>query len=166
MLLQELLAKFGFSYEFAGDIALFLIFIMISIGFGLFIGRFKLVNVLINIYISIAILSVIPEVILGFHDNANIFLFFIMILILSLADNNLFDIHISGSGNSFFWRLFLMSFFEMGLIFSVVISMLPKKLMLEYVTPEAYSFFASEYAGLLWMIVPLIFLVFINKNQK
>ncbi|MFC1608685.1 hypothetical protein ACFL3M_00705 [Patescibacteria group bacterium] len=166
MFLQELLEKFGFSASFAGDVALVFLFAAFSVAFGLLVGRFKLINVLINVYIAIAILGVIPVDILSFHSSSNIILFAIIILMLNLVDNHLFDIHISGTGNSFFWRLFVMSFFEMGLIFSTVLAMLPVKFVLSYISVDAYGYFTEPYARLFWMIIPLVFLIFINKKQK
>ncbi|MFC1644759.1 hypothetical protein ACFL08_01900 [Patescibacteria group bacterium] len=166
MFLQELLEKFGFSASFAGDIAFVFAFAVFSIAFGLVIGRFKLINVLINIYIAIAILGAIPGELLTFHSSSNIIIFAAIIIMLNLVDNHLFDIHISGTGNSFFWRLFVMSFFEMGLIFSTVLTMLPGKFVLKYISYEAYGYFTDPYARLFWMVIPLIFLIFINKKQK
>lgn len=166
MFLQDLLEKIGFSTSFSGDVALVVLFAVFSVAFGLLIGRFKLINVLINIYIAIAILGVIPAEILSFHNSSNIILFAIIILMLNLVDNHLFDIHISGSGNSFFWRLFVMSFFEMGLIFSTVLAMLPAKFILKYISVDAYGVFTDPYARLFWMVIPLVFLIFINKKDK
>lgn len=164
--MNSIFLKMGFSDKLAGDISLFLVLVAISVAFGMFVGRFRLINILINIYIALAILSVIPENLLKFHENSEPFLFLLIVVLLTLIGDYLFDIHISSSGSGFFWRLVVMSFLEMGLIFSVVISLMPQDKLLEYVSQNAYQYFASPAAKTFWIIIPLTFLFFINKRAK
>lgn len=163
---KSLLISMGFPATMSGDILFLLTFVLISVVFGMLIGRFRLVNVLINIYIAIAILTVIPSEIMSVHSAASFVLFALIVLALTVVDSHLFDIHFSGSGTSFFWRLFLMSFFEMGLIFSVLLSLWPESVVLTHISSKVYICFASQVARIFWMITPLIFLFFINRNRK
>lgn len=162
---QDLFTKIGLAESLAGDISFLIFFVFVSVAFGMFIGRFRLINVLINIYIAIAILTVIPKEILESISLVALFVFIISVIILTIIDSHLFDIHIVGSRGSFFWRLFVMSFFEIGLIFSVLISLWGSKIMLDYVSPDIYNAFASSYARIFWMLAPLFVLVFINKKE-
>jgi len=164
--MENFLLKIGVSVQWADEIALFLILAGVSVAFGFFMGRFRLVNVLISIYIAIALLSVLPKEFLKFNQHADVFLFLIFVIGLTLADSALFDIHISGSGAYFFWRLFVMSFLEIGLIFSILTTLLPRKEVLEYISADAYNYFASSYAQFLWMVIPLLFVFFINKKLR
>lgn len=163
---QDILVKFGLTENLAGDISFLIVFLFISIAFGMFVGRYRLINVLINVYIAIAVLTVIPKEVLEPVSLAALFVFVATVIILTMIDSHLFDIHISGSGGSFFWRLFVMSFFEAGLIFSVMISSWGSKTMLKYISSDVYELFASPYARIFWMLVPLIVLFFINKKEN
>lgn len=163
---QGLFVKFGLPDNLAGDVSFLIFFLIISIAFGMFVGRFRLINVLINVYIAIAILTVIPKEILSPVSLAALFVFVASVIVLTMIDSHLFDIHISGSGGSFFWRLFVMSFFEAGLIFSVLISFWGKQTMLEYISSDIYNIFASPYARVFWMLSPLFVLFFINKKES
>lgn len=163
---QALFVKFGLPAGLAGDFSFLIFFFLISIVFGMLIGRFRLINVLINVYIAVAILTVIPYEILKPNSIATLFVFLITVLILTLIDSHLFDIHISGSGGSFFWRLFVMSFFEAGLIFSVLISFWGIKTVTNYFSADIYNLFASDYSRVFWMVAPLFVLFFINKKEK
>lgn len=163
---QDLFMKFGLAENLAGDISFLIFFLLVSIGFGMFIGRYRLINVLINAYIAIAILTVIPMEILDPTSLAALFVFVAAVIVLTMIDSHLFDIHISGSGGSFFWRLFVMSFFEAGLIFSVLISFWGRETMLKYISADIYNLFASPYARIFWMLAPLFILFFINKKEK
>ncbi|MDX9913222.1 MAG: hypothetical protein RBS77_01430 [Candidatus Moranbacteria bacterium] len=164
--LEDLFIKFGLSKILAGDISFLIFFILISVGFGMFIGRFRLINVLINVYIAIAILTVMPKEIFSPYSLAALFFFVVAVIVLTMIDSHLFDIHISGSGGSFFWRLFVMSFFEAGLIFSVLISFWDKTMLLKFISIDIYNLFVSQYARIFWMMAPLAVLFFINKKEK
>ncbi|MDD3497958.1 MAG: hypothetical protein PHH24_00425 [Candidatus Moranbacteria bacterium] len=162
---QDILMKLGLPENLAGDISFLALFFLVSIAFGMFLGRFRLINVLINTYIALAILTVIPKDILDPVSLAAFFAFVTAIIVLTMIDSHLFDIHISGSGGSFFWRLFVMSFFEVGLIFSILISFLEKDSMLKLISSDIYNIFASPYARIFWMLAPLFVLFFINKKE-
>jgi len=163
---QSLFMRFGLPNGLAGDISFLIFFFLISVVFGMLIGRFRLINVLINVYIAIAILTVIPQEILRPYSVATLFVFIITVIALTMVDSHLFDIHIAGSGGSFFWRLFVMSFFEAGLIFSVLISFWGIKIASNYFSSDIYNLFASAYARIFWMLAPLFVLFFINKKEK
>ncbi|HFC36372.1 MAG TPA: hypothetical protein ENJ49_01725, partial [Candidatus Moranbacteria bacterium] len=143
--------RFGLPVNLAGEASFLVLFFLISVIFGMLIGRFRLINVLINIYIAIAILTVIPQEIVRPYSLATLFVFIITIIALTMVDSHLFDIHIAGSGGSFFWRLFVMSFFEAGLIFSVLLSFWGIKIATDYFSEDIYGLFASAYARIFWM---------------
>jgi len=164
--LNSIFLKMGISDKLAGDMSLFLILVAISLMFGMFVGRFRLANILINVYIAAAILMVIPESFLNLYANSNLLLFMLLLTVLTIIGDSLFDIHIPSSGSGFFGRLVVMSFLEVGLIFSVIISMVPSDKLLEYVSQNMYQYFASPSARIFWMTAPLVFLFFINKRSK
>lgn len=164
--LEDLFLKLGLSGILAKDISFLIFFLLVSIAFGMFVGRFRLINVLINVYIAIAILTVMPKEIFSPYSLAALFFFVVAVIVLTMIDSHLFDIHISGSGGSFFWRLFVMSFFEAGLIFSVFISFWEKESLLKIISPDIYNLFVSQPARIFWMLAPLFILFFINKKEK
>lgn len=164
--LNSIFLKMGVSDKLAGDMSLFLVLAAVSLMFGMFVGRFRLANILINVYIAVVILTVIPENFLSFHPNSNLLLFLLLLTALTILGDNLFDIHIPISRSGFFGRLVVMSFLEVGLIFSVIISMIPLDELLKYVSQSMYQYFASSPAKFFWMVAPLAFLFFINKKSK
>ena len=158
-----LLGKIGISPALTQDISLLLIVAVFSIVFGMFIGRYKLITILINIYVSFAITQVVPDK--YFSDYLYELTFFLLgIVILTISSRQLFEIYISGSGSGFLWRVFAMSFLEIIFLLSIVLSIVPKKMALEFVSPTAFEYMTGDNARLIWMIVPLIFMVFIHKR--
>ncbi|EKE21454.1 MAG: hypothetical protein ACD_7C00238G0006 [uncultured bacterium] len=164
--LEDLFMKFGLPDILARDISFVIFFLLVSVAFGMLIGRFRLINVLINVYIAIAVLTVMPKDIFLPHSIVALLFFVVAVIVLTMVDSHLFDIHISGSGGSFFWRLFVMSFFEAGLIFSVLISFWDKTTLLKFISIDIYNLYVSEYARIFWMLAPLFILFFINKKEK
>jgi len=150
----------------AGDMSLLFLFIGMSLAFGFVFGRWKLINILINVYIALAFVGVIPRemFITSVYMKAGIFI--IILVLLTAIDKRLFDLHISNVGSDFFWRLFVMSILVTGMVVSVILSFLPQKIALGYISATAFGYFASPTALIFWMIVPLLSLLFINNRLK
>ena len=150
----------------AGDLSLLLIFFGLSLALGFILGRWKLVNILINIYIVVALISILPRELIVFSPYAKVGIFLSLLLFLSVIDDRLFDVHITNAGTDFFWRLFVMSILVTGMLVSVTLAFLPKAMALTYISQTAYSYFASPFALIFWMVIPLFSLLFINNRLK
>ena len=165
MKLENIFHSLGLSVSVAEFVTLALVFMAITIVFWLIIGRFRLHIVLINIYISFALVQALPADIIGSNKNLPVLLFLILTILLTLIGRYTFDIHLSGSGLAY-WQIFVMSFLEVGLILSILISFFGSKELLKYVSKDALFYFSSPWAKFLWLSLPLAFLIFINKRSK
>ena len=165
MQLDKLFSNFGLASSAAELVTLILVLLVLSTLFWLLVGRFRLHNFLINMYISLAILQVIPKDVMAFSKNSSILVFLISVVLLTLLNKYLFDIHQSGSGLAL-WQVFVMSFFEVVLLLSIVISFLPAKEVTLYISKNFLSYFIDPLWRLVWMIAPLAFLVFVRKREK
>lgn len=145
------------------DVILILFIALVSFVFGATMGRRKLVSVLLNIYISAAILSVIPE---GFLDAyvQKLAVFLILVIGLTFIGKKLFDFRLDGSGSSFLWRVFTMSFLEVVLFLSIILSIVPQKESLAYISSTSYHYLTDDSFRLVWMVLPLAFMIFIHKK--
>jgi len=165
MQLDKVFMKFGLASSVAELVTLVLVLLVLSTIFWLLIGRFRLHNFLINIYISLAIMSVVPADIMTFSKNASVLVFLMCVVLLTLLNEYLFDIHQSGSGMAL-WQVFLMSFFEVVLLLSILIDSLPIKDVTMYISKNSLNYFIDPWWKLIWMVLPLAFLVFVRKRQK
>ncbi|MEI7621035.1 MAG: hypothetical protein WCJ51_00705 [Candidatus Moraniibacteriota bacterium] len=164
MQLEELFRGFGLSVFMAEFITLFLVLLVISIIFWLAVGRFKLHSALCNIYLSFALVQVLPAQMMEFGKNIPALAFLILLVALTLLGKFTFDIHLSGSGLSY-WKVFLMSFLEVGAIFSILIGFISDKELLRYISKDALFYFSSPWAKFAWLALPLLFLIYINKSE-
>lgn len=153
-------------FTIAGDISLILIFIAVSLAFGLYLGRSQLVSIVMFTYIDAALLSVFPADMFAFSIYGKVGVFLGLLLFLYFTGDYLLDIHISGSSSDFFWRIVLMSFLAVGMITSILLSMLPKVDVLKYLSVTSSGYFISQNARIAWMVLPILFLLFINKRLR
>ena len=73
-----LLSKIGLSTSLSQDVTLVLLIALISFIFGMVLGKHKLMSVLVNIYVSFAVISVVPKEIFTQTDYK--FIAFIILL--------------------------------------------------------------------------------------
>ncbi|MEI7890952.1 MAG: hypothetical protein WCI36_03190 [bacterium] len=165
MQLDKLFLKFGLASSAAELVTLLLVLLVFSTIFWLLIGRFRLHNFLINIYISFALLKTVPKDVMSFSPNSSILVFLILLVLLTLMNKYLFDIHQSGSGMAI-WQIFLMSFFEVVLLLSIFVSFLPVKEVSKYISKNSLGYFVDPWWAFAWMVVPLAFLIFVKKREK
>lgn len=162
----DFFTAFDLPKNIAGDVSLLLLFIGMSLVFGFVFGRWKLINILINVYIALAFVGVLPESLFTGSSYLKAGTFIILLIILTAIDKRLFDLHISNAGTDLFWRLIVMSLLVTGMVVSVTLSFLPKVIALGFISPLAYGYFASSGALIFWMVAPLLSLLFINNRLK
>ncbi len=150
----------------AGDLSLIALFVGVSLLVGFIFGRWKLVNILINVYIAVALVGVMPESWFILSVYAKAIVFITLLIALTMFDARLFDIHITSAGTDFFWRFLVTSFLVTGSVLSSIFSFLPKSVALSWVTPDLYFYIASPGALLFWLVVPILALFFINTRLR
>lgn len=148
--------------EFSGILVILLI---LSVGFWFLIGRFKLHNLLINIYISFAIMQVVSKETASLGIFAPLIIFMGLVIFLTAIDSNIFEIHLSGSGLRI-WQVIILSFLEAGLLFSIISSLLPQKQLLRFVSSESIGYFILPWASIFWIVAPIVFLILISGKRK
>lgn len=165
MQLDKIFLGLGFTKSTTELVTLLFVMVAISALFWVLIGRFRLHNFLINTYIAFALLTVLPDTILTGSKYLQVVVFFIFLVVLTLMNRFLFDIHQSGSGLAL-WQVFVMSFLEVGLILSIILALIPVKEALVYLSKDALFYFISAWARIVWMALPLLFLIFANKQNR
>ena len=163
MNLSQVFAQLGFSQKTTLDLTLLLVLAFVSFVFSMLIGRYRLITVLNNIYVAIAVLGAVSVKLLPDYFN-RLLLFFGIIVILTILGKKMFEIPISGGGKGFLWRVFVMSFLEIMLVLSTILAIVSKKIALGYVSPNAYDYLVLNNAPLIWMLLPLVFLFLIHKK--
>ena len=165
MQLEKIFRSLGLSSSLAEIVTVFLVMLAIAIIFWLVIGKKRLHNSVMNIYLAFTLVQVLPAEIVGVNKNLPVLMFLILMVLLTLIGKYTFDIGLSGSGLTY-WQILLMSFLEVGAIFSILISYIGDKELLKYVSKDALFYFSSPWAKFLWLTLPLLFLIYINKSDE
>ncbi len=156
-----LLSKIGISQNFVQDFTLLLVIVILTIGLAFLIGRHRLIQMLISTYVALALLSAFPEKYLSDYSFELVF-FFVALVLVTISSKKIFGIYISGA--EFMWRIFVVSFLEVVLMLSIVFTITPKKIALEYISPNAYDYLVSSEFHFLWLFLPLLFVYLIRKR--
>ncbi len=164
MQLEKIFRSFGLSASLAELVTVFLVMLAIAVVLWLVVGKKRLHNSVMNIYLSFALVQVLPVNLISTNKNLSVLIFLILLVVLTLFGNYTFDIGLSGSGLAY-WQIFLMSFFEVGAVFSITASFLGDKQLLQYVSKDALFYFTSPWAKFIWLALPLLFLIYINKSN-
>ena len=159
-----LLSNLGVPANLTQDIMLLLFVALASFIYGTLIGRWRLMTVLINIYVAFAVVMVIPAEIVADY-NLKLLIFFVLIVVMTFFNKRFFDISFSGSGTNYMLRVFAMSFLEIALVLSIAFSMVPKKVALGYLSLNAYTYLIAGYAPLIWMALPLVYMFFMYRKM-
>jgi len=159
-----ILSNLGVPTNLTQDIMLLLFVALASFIYGTLIGRWRLMTVLINIYVAFAVVTVIPTSLIADY-NLKLLIFFILIIGMTFFNKRFFDISFSGSGTNYMLRVFAMSFLEIALVLSIAFSMVPRKVALGYLSINAYTYLLTGYAPLIWMALPLVYMFFMYRKM-
>lgn len=162
MQLDKIFLNLGMAKNVAELVTLLLVLLAVSAVFWLVVGRFRLHNFLINIYISFALVQIIPKDAMSMKESSLV-IFAVLLVFLTLVDKYLFDIHQYGSGLSI-WQVLVMSFLEVVLLLSIIFSFLASKDILQYISKDSLAYFIDPWWRVAWMALPLVFLGFVKKR--
>jgi hypothetical protein len=152
--------------KLAGDFSFLLFFVAIAVGAGFFFGRTKLLSIMIDVYIARALVAVVPSDWIASVAYSETILFLLIFGFLFLVDQRLFDLHISGRGADFFWRVGVMGVLITGMVASSLFVYLPKDFVQSYISASLYGYFTEDVWQMFWMTAPLLALMFINRRLR
>ncbi len=151
---------------------LLVIFFFVAIGFfyGLTLGKTKLISVLFSLYVSgfvfenfsyLDFLTKGRPLFESFLFRAGAFA--VLIIILTILFNRIL-VRDYTSGSREWWKIFLLSFLETGLLMSFIFQLLPARQIFNF-SPIVQNIFASPSAFFWWLTLPLVALFFIGKRH-
>lgn len=152
----------------SGDWVIFLIFLVTAFIYGLFMGRNKLVMVMMGSYFSFVLVKFIPWKEFNFEPQSNLQIFILLALILGfyfLLPYSAFRSALRGSKKKAdWWQSMILSILQIGLILSMVISFLDKKVV-SGLSPLAQMVFSGQIAQFLWLLAPIVAMLFLRPRS-
>lgn len=152
-----------------------LIFFIIGGGFllGVLLGRSRIFVLLLGVYISYALMSVVPfkTFFPDLFDREEDFVIFIVIflaligLIYFLFSRSIIKSSIRRKGNRSIFHIFFLSLFLIGIILTFVFSYFPYDLKSQF-SPPIVKVFSSSLGKTLWLILPIMFIGLFRQKRR
>ncbi|MFC1700610.1 hypothetical protein ACFLZ0_00470 [Patescibacteria group bacterium] len=177
-ILQSFLSSFQIGAATGWDLFIMLIFAIAVLVYGFFLGRNRMVVLLLGSYFSWGIMEVMPwqrltswawlgigEVpspslkMLVFLGLILVFYFLIPRSILSST------LRVRKRGEASWIQLFLLSIVQLGLIASVLISFLPNEVISEF-APVLKKIFIGGDAKFVWIALPIFVITLMKRKKK
>ncbi|MEI7750243.1 MAG: hypothetical protein WCJ25_04575 [Candidatus Moraniibacteriota bacterium] len=150
----------------AGLVVFGVAFILVGIGVGFLLGRNRLVNVVMSIYIALVFTTASTDLLPKDFPLSNAWLFVILLVLLTLVDRSLFEIHVPSLPQDTLWRIIVTGIMVTGMVTSVLVTLFPKKTVTAFPIPVPVQYFGTPLSGVLWLAVPLLILLLLNKRVK
>jgi len=156
------------------DLFIILFFVVAAFLYGLSLGRDRVIVILVSIYMGLAIVNTAPylndfSAEVSFNNasifKVTVFLGLFIILFFLLSRSALLKTIASSDSPGRWWQSILFSFFHVGLMFSIIMSYLPKDVV-NNVSEGMRNLFISDPAKFFWLVAPIIVMVLIRKPKK
>lgn len=151
------------------DLMVILFFVAAGFFYGITVGKTKLIAMLFSLYVSGLVFenfSYLDFLTKG-RPLIEIFLlraaaFAVLIVALAFLFNRFLPQDYT-SGTREWWRIFILSFLEVGLLMSFIFQLFPAKELFTF-SPFVKNLFASSRAFFWWLTLPLVALFFVRKR--
>ncbi|OPL12024.1 MAG: hypothetical protein AVO34_02080 [Firmicutes bacterium ML8_F2] len=178
MAIRDFLTNFHIGAASGWDLFIVLIFLIAVLVYGFFLGRNRMIILLLSSYFSLAIVEVLPwERIsslswLGVGSEpssslkilifAGIILLFYFLIPRSILSSTL---RIRNRGEASWLQLFILSIVQVGLLAMVIFSFLPSQPLgnLSYWIKKA---FVDPEARFVWIALPILVMVLMRRRKK
>lgn len=178
MQIREFLANFSVGAATGWDIFIVLIFLIAVFVYGFFLGRNRMIILLLSSYFSFSIMQVFPWSRLmslswlgiGEDPSASLkILIFVAVILLfyfliprSILSSTL---RIRKRGNASWIQLFILSVVQIGLLAMVILSFLPVDNILN-IGPVVKKVFVGPEAQFVWVILPILAITLMRRKRK
>ena len=178
MAIRELLTNFHIGTASGWDLFIILIFLIIVLVYGFFLGRNRMIILLISSYFSLAISQVIPWskissldwLSLGQTPSASlkilVFLGMILLFYFLIPRSVLSStLRIKKRGEASWLQLFILSIVQIGLLAVVILSFLSTEVIADFSLLVKKIFIGPE-AQFVWLTLPILTVVLMRRKRK
>jgi hypothetical protein len=155
-----------FPHETTGLVVFGVIFVLVGIGVGFLLGRNRLVNVVMSVYVAFAFTNASVGILPKDFPVSGAWLFLVLLVLLTLVDRSLFEVHVPSLPQDVFWRVVVTGIMVTGMVMSVAVTMFPKKTIASLPITVPIQYFGTPLAEILWLVLPLVILLLLNKRSR
>lgn len=174
--IQGILSSFHIGAASGWDIFIILVFLIAVLIYGFFLGRNRMIVLLVSTYFSFSIVQVIPWqklsdiAWLGIEKTPSIrifvFLGFILLFFFLIPRSVLSSaLRLRKRGEASWIQLFLLSIVQIGLLAMIIFSFLPKE-AIEALAPFIQKIFIGSDAQFVWITLPILVVILMRRKKK
>lgn len=153
------------SGVFFGDLSLFGVLLLFFLFLIFVVGRYRIVHFVLNTYIALGFVLILPREILVSSSFVSLIVFFAVLSILTLLGEKIFDIHARTSTYNWF-SISILGISISALICGIFFRWLPRDVFLwEMFSPRSIGYFSGEWFLVFWFVVPLVFLFVLGLRR-
>lgn len=178
MAIRDFLNSFHLGSASGWDIFIILVFLIAVLIYGLFLGRNRMIVILLSSYFSLTIVQAIPWgnltsfTWLGIEEepasSLRILIFLgIIVLFYFLVPRSVLSstLRIRKRGNASWIQLFILSIVQVGLLAMVILSFLPNE-NINLLDSSVKKIFIGAEAQFVWLVLPVLTMVLIRKKKN
>ncbi len=176
--IRDLLTNFHIGVASGWDLFIILVFLISVFVYGFFLGRNRMILLLLSSYFSLIINQVIPWSRLtslgwlGFSQEPSVsfkilvfsgmILLFYFLIPRSVLSSSL---RIKKRGDASWLQLFILSIVQLGLIAVVILSFLSVEVIANF-SPLVKKIFIGPEAQFIWLTLPILTMVLMRRKRK
>ncbi len=178
MAIRETLADLSIGAASGWDIFIIFIFLAAVLTYGFFLGRNRMIILLLSSYFSLSIIKAIPWNSLNSFSwlgvnqepssSAKTFIFLaLIVLFYLLIPRSVLSstLRIRKRGEAAWWQLFVLSIAQVGLLAMVIFSFLPSEIIGKFNFIVEKTFIGPE-AQFVWVLLPILAMVLMRRKKK
>jgi hypothetical protein len=154
------------------DLFIVLFFIVTVFLYGISMGRERVIVILVNIYMALAVVTNAPYIntLDRTANSGNFFAFKALtflatfVLLFLLMSRSALAKTFGGIAGAKWWQVILFSTFHVGLLVSIILSFLPAETV-SHLAPMTRQLLASDNARFFWIVAPILALAFVKSEE-
>jgi hypothetical protein len=160
----EFLTQIGVAKQYAGDVWLLIIFLIIGLILTVVINKKNLGALILSVYIAFVILS--SAFFIPGNSGVKTILLGILIFLVFHGIKKAFPFSMKGKGLIGWTKIISLSLVVVGMIGSIVLSWYTPAELEEFFTPLSRRLLITEEARFVWAILPFGILLFLNNRRR
>ena len=152
------------------DLMVIIIFLAVSVLYGLSVGRNRLVVTIVSTYMALAVVTFVPFTSLKWtapyfsSPTMRVILFLgIFIILFFLLSRSALIGSISSDIGGGWWQVIIFGFLQIGLLINIIFSYLPPGALSHFSDPLKF-YFISDIATTFWICAPIALLILVRKR--
>ncbi len=155
------------------DLLILIFFVVVSLLYGLSLGRDRIIAILVSIYMALAVVNTAPylrqmqaEININnvFVFKVTTFLGVFLVLFFLLSRSGIMGTIASSDSLGRWWQVLMFSFLHVGLLISVVLSYLTPEAT-DKLAPVTQQIFTSDPGKFFWIVAPILAMI-LAKDKK